>query len=84
MQSTKTPQADLVPTLNKGNKGFMILVSANYCPYGIKCHRKCWSITEFSQGGDYCKKNEHRAIHWHIAYNAKWTNGTTNFPFWKH
>ena len=69
-ESTASPNPNQFPS---SNKGYMILVEAKSCKYGSKCYRECWSVTSYSQGGEYYKKGEHKPVHWHIARDAKWT-----------
>ncbi len=81
MQSTSAPMFNNQPS---PNTGFMIKVNADPCKYGSNCNRECWSVTKYSQGGEYCKKGEHKIVHWHLAHNAQWTNGVSTIPFNKH
>ena len=78
MQSTEFPDNKLVP---RSDRGYCILVDKFKCKYGTKCTRECWSVGKYPSGGYVQKKGRHEATHWHIAHNAKWTNGIQVLEF---
>jgi hypothetical protein len=80
MQSTNEPDSKLKP---KSDRGYCILVSKKACKYGEVCHRECWSICPYTEGGYVYAKGNHQKTHWHIARNAKWTDGKVELPFKK-
>lgn len=59
----------------------MILVESHKCKYGVMCVRECWSVAPFTEGGYCYRKGQHKLTHWHIARNAKWTNGLKTLDF---
>ena len=78
LQSSARPKPENYPGINKG---FMILVNSKPCQYGVLCYRNRYSVSLYSQGGEYYGKGSHQPIHWHIAPNAKWTNGRQEISF---
>ncbi len=92
MQSRAMPEEKLKP---EPGRGYCILVIKKPCKYGINCNRKCWSVGTYPGGGhvDSCKKGPgergygkggHEKVHWHLAHNAKWTNGVEVLDFKVH
>lgn len=80
LQSTKKPDSKLLPS---SKKGYMILVDEIPCKYGSKCHRKCYSVAPYFEGGLVNTKNRHNKVHYHIAKDAKWQNNRSILPFKK-